>query len=120
MNNLVARSVMKRVIGRNCSRYVSSPPATAAINIFRPFDETAKATGQFIGGGPHEFMMKRMMSTAAERKAVEEKEKKEDTAVAEKKKEGGGEVVSSYWGVSRPKIKREDGTEWPWNCFMVK
>lgn len=118
MNNLVARSVMKRVIGRNCSRNVSPTPATPAISIFRSFDEAAKATGQFIGGGPHEFMMKKMMSTAAERKAVEEKEK-EDTAVAEKKKEGGGEVaMSSYWGVLRPKIKREDGTEWPWNCFM--
>ncbi|RYR17507.1 hypothetical protein Ahy_B03g062224 [Arachis hypogaea] len=27
-------------------------------------------------------------------------------------------VVSSYWGITRPKVKREDGTEWPWNCFM--
>jgi len=29
-------------------------------------------------------------------------------------------VVSSYWGISRPKVHREDGTEWPWNCFMVR
>lgn len=28
-------------------------------------------------------------------------------------------MVSSYWGISKPKITRDDGTEWPWNCFMV-
>ena len=28
-------------------------------------------------------------------------------------------VVSHYWGIARPKITREDGSEWPWNCFMV-
>ncbi|KAK3185043.1 hypothetical protein Dsin_032329 [Dipteronia sinensis] len=26
--------------------------------------------------------------------------------------------ASSYWGISRPKITREDGTHWPWNSFM--
>uniref|UniRef100_A0A7N0UGI4 Ubiquinol oxidase n=1 Tax=Kalanchoe fedtschenkoi TaxID=63787 RepID=A0A7N0UGI4_KALFE len=48
--------------------------------------------------------------------AVEEKVEKREV---EGKEEGGdGVVVSSYWGLSRPKLKREDGTEWPWNCFM--
>ena len=28
-------------------------------------------------------------------------------------------MVNSYWGLSRPSIKRPDGTDWPWNCFMV-
>ncbi|KAK1372381.1 hypothetical protein POM88_028574 [Heracleum sosnowskyi] len=44
-------------------------------------------------------------------------EKKED--VTEKKKEvRGGEVVaSSYWGVARPRVTKEDGTEWPWNVL---
>ena len=39
----------------------------------------------------------------------------------EKKKNGDEEkgTVNSYWGVSRPSIKRPDGTDWPWNCFMV-
>ncbi|KAJ8572523.1 hypothetical protein K7X08_009034 [Anisodus acutangulus] len=33
--------------------------------------------------------------------------------------EGEDEVaISSYWGVSRPKITKEDGSVWPWNCFM--
>lgn len=43
-------------------------------------------------------------------------------SVPEKVKEKGenGIVPSSYWGISRPKITREDGSPWPWNCFMVK
>lgn len=36
------------------------------------------------------------------------------------KTEKNGEVdVSSYCGISRPKIVRKDGTEWPWNSFVV-
>lgn len=27
-------------------------------------------------------------------------------------------AVASYWGVRSPKVTREDGTVWPWNCFM--
>lgn len=44
------------------------------------------------------------------------------TATVEKdkdKKQGDDVVVSSYWGVMRPQITREDGSVWPWNCFMV-
>ncbi|KAK1347900.1 hypothetical protein POM88_055013 [Heracleum sosnowskyi] len=38
----------------------------------------------------------------------------------EKKEVRGGEVAaSSYWGVARPRVTKDDGTEWPWNCFMV-
>ena len=37
----------------------------------------------------------------------------------EKEKEKDNALVSSYWGIYRPKITREDGSEWPWNCFMV-
>ncbi|GJS65526.1 ubiquinol oxidase, mitochondrial-like protein [Tanacetum coccineum] len=36
----------------------------------------------------------------------------------EEKKEEKKKEVMSYWGISRSKITREDGTEWPWNCFM--
>lgn len=69
----------------------------------------------FTSGGGHE-LMKRMMSSEAVKEVPEKKDE-----VPEKKKEGGGgEVVaSSYWGVARPRITKEDGTEWPWNCFMV-
>lgn len=48
----------------------------------------------------------------------EEKERKE-RSITEGKKSDKNVVVSSYWGVSKPRITREDGTEWPWNCFMV-
>ncbi|KAL9253401.1 Ubiquinol oxidase, mitochondrial-like protein [Drosera capensis] len=54
----------------------------------------------------------RSVSTAAEAVKVEAKEEK---------KGGKGEnevLVSSYWGISRPQITREDGSPWPWNCFM--
>ena len=46
--------------------------------------------------------------------AIKEEEKKE-------KKNGDEEkgVVNGYWGLSRPSMKRPDGTDWPWNCFMV-
>lgn len=61
-----------------------------------------------------------MMSSSPasiEKAPLEKEEKKENSATEEKK---GTEVtVASYWGISRPKITREDGTEWPWNCFMV-
>ncbi|MCL7030261.1 hypothetical protein MKW94_003687 [Papaver nudicaule] len=49
--------------------------------------------------------------------ALIEKEKKNDSAGGGEKKETGV-VFSSYWGVSRPTVTRDDGTVWPWNCFM--
>lgn len=42
-----------------------------------------------------------------------------EAQVKEKREEKQDVVMSSYWGISKPKITREDGTEWPWNCFMV-
>ncbi|KAI9121431.1 hypothetical protein K1719_008464 [Acacia pycnantha] len=59
----------------------------------------------------------RMSSTLAPSPAEKEQQKQEKTASEEKRENENG-VISSYWGISRPKIKREDGTEWPWNCFM--
>ena len=65
-----------------------------------------------------------MMSSVAEKskevvngggvEAIKEEEKKD-------KKNGDEEkgTVDSYWGLSGPRIKRPDGTDWPWNCFMV-
>ncbi|KAL5724605.1 ubiquinol oxidase (non-electrogenic) [Ranunculus cassubicifolius] len=26
-------------------------------------------------------------------------------------------MIASYWGVGPPKVTKEDGTEWKWNCF---
>lgn len=63
-------------------------------------------------------------SDSAKKKEVGDKDPKDDslTRATERevkmKKNTGSVMVSSYWGVSRPKVAREDGTEWPWNCFM--
>lgn len=126
MNQMVARAALRRLIGgRSCSRYLST--STVAVASVRPFEETTavlwRGHGWGVIGGAE---WRRAMSTAAERTsttttapAVEEKDRKEGTvAEGEKKKEGGEVMVSSYWGISRPKVTREDGTEWPWNCFM--
>ena len=115
MNQFVARAVL--IGGRRCNWSLSapSPAAAAAAVVVRSFDDTAVHCWASIGGA----QWRRAMSSAAERtSAVAEKDRKE-TAVAEKEKEESGVLVSSYWGISRSKITREDGTEWPWNCFMV-
>lgn len=123
MNQLVARAVLRRLIGgRSCNRCLST--STAALVVARPFDETAVLWRQGHGWGAiGGAEWRRAMSTAAERTktapAAEEKDRKESAAVDEKKKDGGEVMVSSYWGISRPKVTRDDGTEWPWNCFMV-
>ena len=31
----------------------------------------------------------------------------------------GNKEVVSYWGVEPPKVTKEDGSEWSWNCFGV-
>ncbi|PKI37843.1 hypothetical protein CRG98_041793, partial [Punica granatum] len=75
------------------------------------------------GGGVVQHWV-RTMSSGAAGAAVKEKEngtveKALQEAKEKKEKESGSQVeVSSYWGVTRPKITKEDGTEWPWNCFM--
>lgn len=36
---------------------------------------------------------------------------------------GGGsnnKDIVSYWGIQPPKVTKEDGTLWRWNCFMVR
>lgn len=122
MNQLVARAVLRRLIGgRSCNRWLST--STAALVVARPFDETAVLWRQGHGWGAlGGAEWRRGMSTAAERTktapAAEEKDLKESAAADEKKKDGGEVMVSSYWGISRPKVTRDDGTEWPWNCFM--
>ncbi|GFP87066.1 ubiquinol oxidase mitochondrial [Phtheirospermum japonicum] len=121
MNHLMSRSVMKRVIaGGNCGLYVSSS-AAAGIRAVTPFDmAVAEAGTQAQGLRMALIGWRRKMSTVAEQSptsAVAEKDGKRSSVAAEKV-EKGDVVVSSYWGISKPKIIREDGTEWPWNCFM--
>jgi hypothetical protein len=68
-----------------------------------------------VGG----FYWTRMMSSVAPGPTTTTAAEKKDKGVEARKNEETAAAVSSYWGVSRPKIKREDGTDWPWNCFMV-
>ncbi|PIA55192.1 hypothetical protein AQUCO_00800134v1 [Aquilegia coerulea] len=59
----------------------------------------------------------RYFSSVADQKKESKEENKSTHEVLNDAKEGKS-VVSSYWGVSRPSLTKEDGTEWPWNCFM--
>ncbi|QCD84101.1 ubiquinol oxidase 2, mitochondrial [Vigna unguiculata] len=88
--------------GRNCNGLGS----TAVMAYAAP--ETRFLCAGAANGGL--FYWRRSMASQAEAKLPE---KDKEKAEAEK-----SVVESSYWGISRPKIMREDGTEWPWNCFM--
>nr|ASX94454.1 mitochondrial alternative oxidase 2b [Daucus carota]ASX94457.1 mitochondrial alternative oxidase 2b [Daucus carota subsp. halophilus]ASX94462.1 mitochondrial alternative oxidase 2b [Daucus carota] len=94
MNQMVARSVIRRLINSQ-----KSPMST-----FRSHDDIAIANRRRLGiiGGGARVLGKRMMSAAGENEAAKENKVS----------------VTSYWGVARPKVKREDGSDWPWNCFM--
>ncbi|CAL1404090.1 unnamed protein product [Linum trigynum] len=132
MNQFVARSsALRGLLVNEARRHYVSPAQSSASVLMRlvevPPAGTAKAeqikrfnAASFGGSG-----WSRMMSTSSSSSsALAEKEngEKEKAAEAESKSGGGAEstvpVVSSYWGIARPKIVREDGTEWPWNCFM--
>lgn len=116
MNHLVAKSVMRSAVaGGNCRRYVAAAAGTRVLAPAASGVQVEGLSAALVG-------WRRMMSSAAEPtsspppsvdKAVK------DGEMPTKKVGKGDVVVSSYWGISRPKITREDGTEWPWNCFMV-
>ncbi|KAH0993612.1 hypothetical protein GBA52_005095 [Prunus armeniaca] len=117
MNRIAVRSVVGGLLGgRNCNRYIST-----AVTV-RPLDGAEflnRRNGDVLGG----FYWRRMMSTvpqSAETASLGEKEQKESqSSVSDGAKKGSDSVVvSNYWGIQRPKITREDGSEWPWNCFM--
>nr|ASX94434.1 mitochondrial alternative oxidase 2a [Daucus carota subsp. halophilus]ASX94437.1 mitochondrial alternative oxidase 2a [Daucus carota subsp. halophilus]ASX94438.1 mitochondrial alternative oxidase 2a [Daucus carota subsp. halophilus] len=113
MNHLLAKSVMRRLISGGSSIRSASP--APSLTIFRAVTDSATMRREslvYVRGGGVE-LMKRMMSSEAVKVTEEKKEVKE-----EEKKSESNVVVSSYWGVARPRITKEDGTEWPWNCFM--
>ncbi|XP_024979954.1 ubiquinol oxidase 2, mitochondrial [Cynara cardunculus var. scolymus] len=118
MNRLVVRSVLSRCLinnGRNFNMLQSPELAAAVVSNLRLYSQTQTVIDRDHDFGS--FRWRRMMSSAAE-PASKAPSVKQKEAGAEKK-EGGGQVVpSSYWGISRSKVTREDGTEWPWNCFM--
>ncbi|KAH6813495.1 alternative oxidase 2 [Perilla frutescens var. frutescens] len=121
MSQLLVKSVAKRAIaGGYFRRYLATATGTRVLT--PTFGVPAAASGVQVERLSVVLVgWKRMMSTAAEPTSSPppstEKAKKSSELPMEKV-EKGDMVVSSYWGISRPKIKREDGTEWPWNCFM--
>ncbi|XP_073048692.1 ubiquinol oxidase, mitochondrial-like [Primulina eburnea] len=100
MNRLVVKRV---VIGGGFS---SSSAAATSFDVFGA--AKGQSLGLSVGWG-------RLMSSMGERSASGTEKKGSHDVALEKVEKGG---ISSYWGISRPKITREDGTEWVWNCFM--
>ncbi|KAL3538636.1 hypothetical protein ACH5RR_002002 [Cinchona calisaya] len=103
MNYLLTRSAIRCVVaGGKSSRW--------------PLDDVSVARGEGLGVLVGHW--RRRMSTVPEHAAAPEKEKKESGEVVVKEEKSDQPKVSSYWGISKGKIVREDGSEWPWNCFM--
>ncbi|CAI9104025.1 OLC1v1002630C1 [Oldenlandia corymbosa var. corymbosa] len=122
MNPMLTRSLLRSLAtGINGGRYVVNSTATggAAAAVVKPFEDASVVRVQDLGmlGG----QWRRMMSAVPEPKAPDQKEEPKSVSggeVAVKDEKAKAQAISSYWGVSRPTILREDGTEWPWNCFM--
>ncbi|PRQ36943.1 putative ubiquinol oxidase (non-electrogenic) [Rosa chinensis] len=113
MNRIAARSVAGALRhGRNFNRHISTTPVAA-----RTLD-TADYLNRQNATAFGSFYSSRMMSSVTPSFQTPpppaEKDQKESSASDAKK----DAVVSHYWGIKRPEIKREDGSEWPWNCFM--
>ncbi|MED6170355.1 Aldehyde oxidase 3 [Stylosanthes scabra] len=76
------------------------------------FAERHQHSGGF--GSFHWRWMSTMPDIKKDQQHSEEEEKKNEVV----NNNSNNVVVSSYWGITRRKVVREDGTEWPWNCFM--
>lgn len=105
MKHILVRSAARALVGGGRSSYRQF--STAAI---------VEPVHQHGGGAFGSFYLRRM-TTLPEIKDQQSEEKKND--VNNNNNNNNNAVISSYWGITRPKIHREDGTEWPWNCFMV-
>ncbi|KAE8686804.1 Ubiquinol oxidase 2 [Hibiscus syriacus] len=114
MNRFVLRSVKQRLVNGR-SYYGISTGGGRAVYGSAVVELSGQRNGGVVFGGSE---WRRMMSSAPAslEKAPLEK-KQHENSVAEDTK-GKDVVTSSYWGISRPTITREDGTVWPWNCFM--
>lgn len=118
MNRFVVKSAMQGLMnGRSyCGSIIINGQVYNAAVVGR-----SALSGQQNGMAFGAFEWRRMISSAApaasaEKVPFEKEDKKENPATEDKDRK---EMVTSYWGISRPKVTREDGTDWPWNCFMV-
>ncbi|KAK8564188.1 hypothetical protein V6N13_005595 [Hibiscus sabdariffa] len=117
MNRFVVRSVKQCLV--NGRSYYGSSAGGGGVHGSALVGRSVELSGQRNGGVAFGgFEWRRMMSSApaSMEKAPVEKKEKENSAAEDTK--GKDVVASSYWGISRPTITREDGTVWPWNCFM--
>ncbi|KAB1206897.1 Ubiquinol oxidase, mitochondrial [Morella rubra] len=117
MNRFVARTLIRSIIdgGNHCRHEIS----TAAME--NPWKIVGLLRTYQKVGGPGGFYWTRTMSSVTPgpmTSSVAEKEERVEEKGEEWKKSDQTTMVSSYWGMSRQKIKRADGTDWPWNCFM--
>lgn len=122
MSKSVATLVLRRLVsGGNQSRYVLAltSPVDGAVTV-RPLDDPLvrrQDFSMFSGLGLRKMSTSANQPRSVEQMAEEKKVAEEDPSKQEQGK--SNEVVrSSYWGISGQKILKEDGSEWPWNCFM--
>lgn len=106
MKHVLVRSAA-RTLFRDCRNY-HRHFSTAAILEPRHGGSGACGTGSFYW---------RRMSTLPETKDQQPEDNNKNEV---NNNSNSNAVVSSYWGITRPKVQREDGTEWAWNCFMVR
>ncbi|XP_049412734.1 ubiquinol oxidase, mitochondrial [Solanum stenotomum] len=128
MNQLLVRSVMRRLVsGGTCNRSISSVSAAAAV-VFREVHKPNSESVVMMSSQRLRFSGQwwRMMCSTSEppsknsttSSAVRKEDEKLSGDSVEKIEAEDKVALSSYWGVSRPKITKEDGSVWPWNCFM--
>ncbi|CAE6258401.1 unnamed protein product [Arabidopsis arenosa] len=126
---IVARTALRALLvcgGGNCNMFVSSVSAASVMK--SPYEITKPTQihdwcggfGDFKIGPKHvqgnnNLRWRRMSSASA-------MENKDENSTVKKDQNGGGSVaVRSYWGIETAKMKitRRDGSDWPWNCFMI-
>ncbi|MBA0738986.1 hypothetical protein Gogos_012293 [Gossypium gossypioides] len=113
MNRFMVRSVMQSHLSNG--RSISNGHVCSSAIVGRSLE----LSGQHNVVMLVRFEWRRMMSStpASVEKASSGREEKMENSVTEETK-GKDSSALSYWGISRPKITRADGTDWPWNCFM--
>lgn len=119
MSQFAARTTLRKAVfvhgrGGNSDMYVRS--ISSAV-IKSPADITNQTRIHDCGcvSGDFKWKLRRISSASGT-------EKKDENPTARKDQDGGGAVVvPSYWGIetTKMKISRKDGSDWPWNCFMV-
>lgn len=115
MNRFVVRSV----VARDRRNFFNRRASTTAVVVPRRFEESETMMMMRNRGGAGGCGWLRAMALDVAT-VTSQSESSSIGKEKEKEKKEKSLVKSSYWGVQRPRVTREDGTEWPWNCFMVR